>query len=497
MPLSPAPLLPGTSPLPTPGRRPPDRRAVRLGALGAVPTLVVALVVGQLVLPRLLFLMPGLQAQAKGGNTAATGTVFQGFLYPWTRSDARSYPNGGYASSASLGNMQFESQTFHMNAVVIPVVADMPQRSNSMLYWHATDPGDIDTLPDDDYRRAIQDARKAGLIPILELVIKQQDVNDDSDSAAYVGADWSGKPSYIQIGLQHNGQAPVGTLEATWFDNYTAFAVHYAQMSAQFHLPYFIIGDGLASVTYDTDFTSAKADPKGVVIPPGESYSCNGRRECGWRHIIHAIRSPGYATYIGAQSFNGANYQGKLIYAASWAGGPQVGDNAATASEFDHIAWWDAVDFIGVDAYFPLTQAPTLVPVSALQQAWHGQGSGLAGQGDIYSRLQGVANTFHRPVLFTAAGYASAPGAASAQPPQATQDQEEQFNDMQALLLTFSGQSWWAGVFWSADQPIAPRESQPNWSLSSAWAGNTFSSSKAAGQWLATFYHSAPLHCSC
>ncbi|HEV2458974.1 MAG TPA: hypothetical protein VGS80_11490, partial [Ktedonobacterales bacterium] len=78
MPLSPAPILPGTSPLPEPGKQPPNARARWLGALVALPVLVAALVVGQVLLPNILFLMPGLQAQAGASTPGQGGTAFQG-----------------------------------------------------------------------------------------------------------------------------------------------------------------------------------------------------------------------------------------------------------------------------------------------------------------------------------------------------------------------------------------------------------------------------------
>ncbi len=59
MPLSPAPLMPGTSPLPTPGRRPPGRRALRMGALVAIPLLLVSLAAWTIHAAAYLFLALG------------------------------------------------------------------------------------------------------------------------------------------------------------------------------------------------------------------------------------------------------------------------------------------------------------------------------------------------------------------------------------------------------------------------------------------------------
>jgi hypothetical protein len=64
-------------------------------------------------------------------------------------------------------------------------------------------------------------------------------------------------------------------------------------------------------------------------------------------------------------------------------------------------------------------------------------------------------------------------------------------------MATFSQASWWAGVFWSAEQPLTPHSAQANWALSTAWAGDTLAVSKASGQWLAQYYKPHPLPCGC
>ncbi|MFI5273118.1 MAG: glycoside hydrolase family 113 [Ktedonobacterales bacterium] len=504
MPFSPSPVLPGRSPRPPPGPLPASGVARRLAALIALPVLVVALVVGQIVLPQLLFLVPGLQAQASvntGGG--ASGLAFQGFVYPWMRREHDA--NSGYTASVSLQNMQSQSSTFHMNAVIIPVVANMPERSERYIAWHNTDKFDVDTLPESDYVRAITDARKAGLLPILELQMSQQDnlISLGNESGTLVGTAWSGEPSTAYIQNEEQGSNSIATLERQWFDNYTMFAVHFAQLSQQYHLPYYIIGDELINVSYDTSSTNAKNDPKGIDRGvPGDTCPANaaGRRDCEWRHVVNAIRSPTYNQIANhKKSLPGGAYSGKLIYAASWTGA-SVGN--ATDSEFDHITWWDAVDYIGVDAGFPLMANQRDAGLDALVSAWHGTGTNLAAlHNDIYGRIAKVASTYGRPVIFTSAGYNSVGGAnslafQSSNFISAVEDDAEQYNDMRALLLTFSAAPWWQGVFWNNDQPI-PRDKQANWTTSTAWAGPTLATSKEAGQWLAKYYRAAPIHCSC
>ncbi|HLY32072.1 MAG TPA: hypothetical protein VKQ36_13660, partial [Ktedonobacterales bacterium] len=348
------------------------------------------------------------------------------------------------------------------------------------------------------------DARKAGLVPILALELLQQDQLSASDSPQYAGAIWSELDSGAFFGSQN---LSVGQLEQTWFDSYTDFAVEYATLSQKDHLPYFIIGDSLTDVSYDTDKTNAQNDSQGVtaVQVPGESFpNCVniGRRDCEWRHVIHAIRSVSYDTIANHQSQTGASYTGKLIYLANWGGAP-VGD--ATTPEFEGITWWDAVDYIGIDAYFPLTANNADVDVTTLTNAWHGQGVGLGlskADADIYSRIQAVSKKFNRPVIFQA-GYASSSGAnndpsnLTGAQPDGGQDNQEQLSDMQALLQTFNGASWWEGVFWNGDEPQSPRSTQSNWPTNSNWAGDTLATSKPAGQYLNTFYQSSPLQCSC
>ena len=504
MPLSPSPLLPGHSPLPKLGERPADRRALRVGALVAIVTLAVVLIPAYLYQIPLVFLAPGLLAKAGDDQATIGSTAFQGFSYLWTR---RSTGQGGYTSAASLANLRSEASTYHMNTVVIPVVADMPNRDDSVLNWHATDSASLDMLSDADYIQAISDARKAGLEPILELMVKQQDIQSEgSEDARFVGEEW-----YNQVSSQTlyiNGPVAVGTLEHTWIDNYTAFAVHFAALAQAQHLRYFIFGDGLGNVTTDSPSSVASADPQGLARAPGDNFDaskCSGRHECEWRHIVHALRAPTYSNYIGTKPQIGANFTGKLIYAASWA--PADGSNGAAAGEFESIKWWDAVDAIGVDAGFPLTQSDSDDAVSTLDNAWHGKGTGLKGQGDIFSRIGRVADKYNEVVIFTWAGYQSTPQANSnpGQTEPNGYDPNEQLNDMQALVQTFSGTPWWAGAIWSYDQPITPRSQQPLWQIGTQWAGDNAqpwsdsnpNGTKLAGIWLASYYHAKAVPCLC
>ncbi|MGO8947838.1 MAG: glycoside hydrolase family 113 [Ktedonobacterales bacterium] len=493
MPLTPSPLIPGTSPLPNPGQQPPNRRAIRVGALLSLLVLILTLGAGQILLLHIVFFAPGLEAQANSSTSSgAPAAMFQGFVYPWTRAQS----GGGYTTPASLENMESEAKIFHMNSVIIPVVGNMPLRDDSTILWQSTDNGDKYTLPDSDYEQAISDAKKAGLVPILKLEVRQEDpLSGGSESSQYIGEFWSDYDSSTTTTLPNGASITVGPTERQWFDNYAAFAVHYAQMSQQYHLPFFIFGSDLTSVSYDTAGTGISNDPHGIENVPGETCTNpTGRRDCEWRHVIHALRQSIYTELSKNQTETGASYTGKLIYEASWSAAPQAQTDGATAPEYMSIPWWDAVDYIGIDAEFPLTPEGADVPVNDLEAAWNGQTTtyGAGGSGDVVGNLESLSQKFQKPILFTTAGYDSAAGANTGQP-TSNPDQGEQLFDMQALLETFEGQSWWDGVFWSADYPIAPRSSQPDWTISSNWAGDTLASSKTAGQWLAGHYKNNPL----
>jgi hypothetical protein len=490
MPLSPSPLLPGVSPLPAPGAQPPSAGARRLAVAISLPLLVGLLVIGQVFQPQILFLAPGLQQQAQVSGQGQADASFQGFQYPWDAVQQK-IGTGGYSTPMSLQNMKSQAHDFHMNAVIIPIYADMPDPNDGYIAWRPTDKSDVHTLPDDDYIKAIKDAKSAGLLPILELEVLQESSATTSESPAFIGASWSGVRSEGELAVT-TGTKSIGALEKQWFDNYSAFATHWAQISESNNLPYFIIGDGLTNVSYDTNSTSYKVDPKGRDrTTAGEPPCVNGRRDCSWRHVIHALRQAGYLTLTNHQSETGASYTGKLIYAASWGPGPSGG--GATTPEFSSITWWDAVDLIGVDADFPLISPQSSPTIESLEGSWHGQGQDLGGQGDIYGALNKLATTTDRPVVFTSVEYDSITGASSGVVVSAQQDDLEQLVDMQALLLTFTGTSWWSGVFWYADQPLYPRSKQPYWSVFGNWAGDDLAHAKQAGTWLSTYYKQTPI----
>jgi hypothetical protein len=174
---------------------------------------------------------------------------------------------------------------------------------------------------------------------------------------------------------------------AAWFTSYQSMITHYATIAQQKGVEEFSVGTELATMSGSADRSA-------------------------WLTVINAIK---------------AIYSGPLVY-------------AATPDESPNVSFWDQLNFIGIDAYYPLSTTPT-TDISALEAAWI----------PIRDQLSALAVGVGRPILFTEAGYPSLVGAAvepwndqySSAP-----SQQEQAAAYEALLATFSGQPWWAGVFW-------------------------------------------------
>ncbi len=482
------PILPNASPtaqhLVPPPSRPHGRLSGFVNAAIALISLAVILVFGTGWLTGATFFLPAHSAQAQVGSPG-TPLAFQGFHDLWLRK----WGDHQFLQPDSAHIMNSEATDYHMNAVAIDVTADQNNTTSTTVSYNPSDAGNSNSLPDQDIEQAITDAQAAGLTPILALKI--QLTNDPIyTSSSFIGNLWYGVPGEKPI--QGNS---VGQTEHQWFDSYTAFAVHYAQISQKHHLPYFIFGNDLVNITTDTDTTGKGS--YGASGAPGEQLQCQGRRDCQWRHMVNAIKSQSYTDYQG-QKQTGGGYQGKLIYGASW------GSVDAAPVEFEHITWWDAVDFIGVSGYFPLTKAAADPPVKTLIDAWHGKQDDLdlAGQGDIIGRLNAVVQKYKHPLLFTEAGYESAPGSnnAPSTTDQTAPDILEQGNDMKALLQAFTPQAapWFVGVLWSYDEPKWPRSSVQGWATSMEWAGDTINGNgphdaKPGGKFLAQFYQPRPV----
>jgi hypothetical protein len=176
----------------------------------------------------------------------------------------------------------------------------------------------------------------------------------------------------------------------TWFTSFRTFLVHYARL-AQDH--------GVESLCLSAEMTSTEG------------------RESDWRYLIDGIRR---------------DYDGALTYGANW-------------GEEGKIQWWDAVDYIGVDAYFPLTNTnhPT---VEEMKSAWYPH----------LAELEALASQWGKRILFPEIGFRSIDGAARVPGDPnviAAVDLQEQADAYQATLESVFDQDWFAGIYWWYWQP--------------------------------------------
>ena len=170
-----------------------------------------------------------------------------------------------------------------------------------------------------------------------------------------------------------------------WFDRYKSFIISYAAFAQEHHVDLFFVG---------CEFKATEQD------------------ESNWRQIIQGVRE---------------RYLGPLTY-------------AATYDSFESIKWWDALDYVGIDAYFPLTNKkdPTL---DELRQAWT----------RIANAMEAWALSVNKPVVFTEIGYRSGDGN-NMEPviwtAQLSIDLKEQLDSYSAALETLWNRPWFHGFYW-------------------------------------------------
>jgi len=120
-------------------------------------------------------------------------------------------------------------------------------------------------------------------------------------------------------------------------------------------------------------------------------------------------------------------YKGKLTYAANW-------------DVYNKLSFWSELDFIGVDAYFPLSEkkSPTL---AELEIGWKAH----------KDEIMQVQKQFGKPILFTEFGYRSI-DFATKEPWKSDRVEgrinlENQVNGLKAIHNQFWKEDWFAGGF--------------------------------------------------
>lgn len=204
--------------------------------------------------------------------------------------------------------------------------------------------------------------------------------------------DFSNDPDHWRGEIQFETQADW----TSWFASYQEFILHYAEFAQQNGVEEFSVGTELVGTT---------------------------KRAADWRAVIHAVRGV---------------YSGLLTYSANHSG------------EEVQVQFWNALDFIGVNVFYHITnyRTPTMAQI-------------LEGWQLPVRQLTNLHNSFPKqPIIFTEVGYPSM-DLASVWPwnwnRTAALDIQEQAMLYQGLFQTWwhnPDHTWFRGMFiwnWTAD----------------------------------------------
>ncbi len=119
-------------------------------------------------------------------------------------------------------------------------------------------------------------------------------------------------------------------------------------------------------------------------------------------------------------------YSGQMVYAANW------------GEEFERLGFWDALDWIGIDSYYSLSDSAEASDAELLR-----------GARAALERIRAVQERHGRPLVFTELGYVST-AAPWQEPWQDHRDRplrlEHQARALRATLQALGEPGWWHGV---------------------------------------------------
>jgi glycosyl hydrolase family 113 len=172
----------------------------------------------------------------------------------------------------------------------------------------------------------------------------------------------------------------------SWFNSYTDFIMHYVEIAKKEKVELICVGTEL----------STAATTKGYF----------------WKVLIRKIRK---------------QYSGLLTYAAHW-------------DRYQDIRFWDALDYVGINAYFPLSEemSPTY---DQLKDGWT---KWVIEMEEFQARVQ-------KPIIFPEIGCNSCDGAAIRpweHAPRREINLELQANYYKVLMDIFFEKEWFYGQYW-------------------------------------------------
>ena len=190
-------------------------------------------------------------------------------------------------------------------------------------------------------------------------------------------------------------------LPALWFDAYARMVDHYAALAQSTDVDSLQIGVELSGLT-------------------------NGYED-RWRSLVRRARE---------------GFDGELSYGANW-------------DEYRRLQWWDALDVIAIDAYFPLAPDPRLRSEDEIVRAWTRSVDRWGGSARHLEEIREVQRRFAKPVIFSEIGYASIAG--NLVEPWRTDGRysaEAQLRATNAAFRAFVGEPWFRGMYFWQWRPV-------------------------------------------
>lgn len=174
-----------------------------------------------------------------------------------------------------------------------------------------------------------------------------------------------------------------------WFESYRDFVLHHAKIAQDNKVEMLCIGTELTSVaTIRTEMW------KEVVIKPTR-----------------------------------ASYSGPLTYAANW------------NVEYMHVLFWDALDYIGIDAYFPLSEDNPSPSLDEIKKGW-----------DVWVKeMDEFQKKVNKPIIFPEVGYCSSDWTAKTPWEEIAGGNinlKLQADCYRALMETLWDKEWFYGMYW-------------------------------------------------
>ncbi|MBI4668153.1 MAG: hypothetical protein HY747_03030 [Elusimicrobia bacterium] len=232
-----------------------------------------------------------------------------------------------------------------------------------------------------------------------------------ASDAALIAAAAQAKSLGLMVALKPHVDCLDGTFrglinptdDKAWFGSYSSMIIHYAALARVMTADAYVVGTELHTMTR----------------PQYHKY---------WNALIAKVRD---------------NYDGTLTYAAHWL-------------EWDSVPFWDKLDIIGVDAYFPMGLPGSPSSKEKLAQVW---------KENYISKLRAYSQFHSKPLFFAEIGIASMKNSHAwpwVYKPIMPVDLEVQANYFAALFDAFRDQGGWFKGFWQWGWTVDSNDGGPS-----------------------------------